>query len=176
MDLRKEFDAILEEYGFPVLVVRSDRKLRCSCWSEKMQEADRECPVCFGLGWVPTVEKHMVRSMDSSVPETLAMIGQDMPPFGPIAIPGRIYYTRYNANLRPTDLIVDVDWTKGGKPLYSGGGIYEVSHIDPKRFDRGRLIYNKVYVKDEPVEKAIRGFRIANANGIKNYEIIASEG
>jgi hypothetical protein len=172
MDLRKEFDAILEQYGYPVLVVRSERKLRCSCWNEKTQEADRECPVCFGLGWTPIIEKHMTRSMDTSVPESLAMLGAETPSFGPISVPGRFYYMRYNALLRPTDLIVDVDWTDRGKPIYNGGGIYEVSHVDPKRFERGELIYNKVYVKDEPVEKQIRGIRIANANGIKNYEIM----
>jgi hypothetical protein len=175
MDLRKEFDTILEQYGFPVLVVRSDRKLRCSCWNEKTQEADRECPICFGLGYVPVVEKHMTRSTDTSVPESLAMLGSETPSFGAISVPGRVYYMRYNAILHPTDLIVDVDWTSTGRPVYNGGGIYEVSHVDPKKFERGQLIYNKVYVKDKPVEKEIRGIRIANANGIKNYEI-AMEG
>jgi hypothetical protein len=172
MDLRKEFDEILEKYGFNVLVVRSDRKLRCSCWNEKTQEADRECPVCFGKGWVPVVEKHTVRSMDTSVPETLAMLGQDSSKIGGLSIPGRVYYTRYNLLISATDLIVDVDWSSNGKPIYNGGGIYEVSHVDPKRFEKGELIYNKVYVKDEPVEKQVRGIRISNVNGIKNYEIM----
>jgi hypothetical protein len=172
MDLRKEFDAILEQYGYPVLVVRSERKVRCSCWNEKTQEATKECPVCFGLGWVPIVEKHMTRCVDTSVPESLAMLGAEKAPFGAISVPGRSYYMRYNAQLRPTDLIVDVEWNDRGKPIYNGGGIYEVSHVDPKRFERGELIYNKIYVRDTPVEKQIRGIRIANANGIKNYEIM----
>lgn len=171
-DLREEFDEILREYGFNVLVVKSDKKLRCSCWDEKRQEADRECPVCFGKGWVPVVEKHTVRSMDTSVPETLTMLGQDTPKIGSVAIPGRLYFTRYNIRLAPTDLIVEVDWTDSGKPIYNGGGIYEVSHVDPKRFNQGRLIYHRTFVKDEPVEKKIRGIRITNTNGIMNYEIM----
>lgn len=174
MNLRYEFEKILAEYGYPVLLVRSDRKMRCSCWNEKRQEADRECPVCFGLGFTPVVEKHTVRNVDTSVPETLAMLGQHGS-LGRMAVPGRQYYFKHNAKVSPRDLIVDVDWSPTGKPVYSGRGIYEVSHVDPERFKHGEIIYQVVYVKDQPVEKQIRGIRITNMNGIVNYEI-AMEG
>ena len=173
MDLRKEFEEILSVYGYPVLVVRSEKKLRCSCWNEKRQEADRECPVCFGLGWNNVVEKHTTRESDTSVPETLALIAREGK-FGGMSVPGRLYYFNHKIRFMPGDLIVDVEWTDQGKPYYTGKGVYEISHIDPARFERGQLIYNSVYCKDQPVEKNIRGIRIANVNGIVNYEI-ASE-
>jgi hypothetical protein len=78
---------------------------------------------------------------------------------------------KHDIQLGVQDLLLDVDWTPQGKPLYTGRGIYEVSHIDPQRFERGAIVFNKVYVKDEPIEKEIRGIRIANVNGIINYEI-----
>jgi hypothetical protein len=174
MDLRFEFEQILSQYGYPALVIRQNKKLRCSCWVEKRQEADRECPICYGLGWRPVVEKHTTREVDTSVPETLALIARDGK-FGGMAVPGRQYYFNHNIQFQPGDLIVDVDWTEQGKPVYRGGGIYEISHIDPARFEHGQLIFNKVYVKDQPVEKQIRGIRIANVNGITSYEI-AMEG
>lgn len=174
MDLRYEFEQILLQYGHPILLVRQSKKLRCSCWNEKRQEADRECPICFGLGWNPIVEKHTIREVDTSVPETLAMIAQEGK-FGGISVPGRQYYFKHDVSIIPGDLIVDVEWSKQGKPIYVGGGIYEISHLDPNRFEKGQLIFNTIYCKDQPVEKQIRGIRIANVNGITNYEI-AMEG
>jgi hypothetical protein len=171
MDLRYEFDQILIGYGRPILLVRSDRKIRCSCWDEKTQSSDRECPVCFGVGYVPVIEKHSARSMDTSVPETLAMLGEQGS-FGELAVPGRQYYMRYDCKVASGSLIVDVDWSPTGKPIYNGGGVYNVSHVDDKRYERGQIVYRKAYCKDEPVEKEIRGIRISSSNGIKNYEII----
>lgn len=174
MDLRHEFEQILKDYGYPTLVVRQDKKLRCSCWQEKRQEADRTCPVCFGLGWTTVVEKHTTREVDTSVPETLALIARDGK-FGGMAVPGRQYYFNHHSQFAPGDLIVDVEWNEQGKPVYRGGGIYEISHVDPARFKRGELIFNKIYCKDTPIEKQVRGIRIVQVNGIINYEI-AMEG
>lgn len=174
MDLRYEFEQILLEYGYPTLVIRQEKKLRCSCWDEKRQEADRNCPICFGLGWAPIVEKHTTRESDTSIPETMALIARDGK-FGGMAVPGRQYYFRHNTQFVPGDLIVEVTWTPQGKPVYTDGGIYEVSHVDAARYKEGQVIYKKVYCKDTPIEKGIRGIRIANVNGITNYEI-AMEG
>ena len=171
-DLRQEFDDILETYGHNVLIVRSDRTLRCTCWNEKTQDADRECPICFGKGWVPVIEKHTVRTQDTDNETALPAQGQGASKIGDVATPGRLYFARYNMVIRSTDLIVDVDWSETGRPIYNGGGIYEVSHVEPMRFDRGRVIFQNVYVRDEPVEKIIRGINIVNTNGIKNYVLI----
>lgn len=171
MNLRNEFENILKEYGHDCLLVRTEKKLRCSCWNEKTQEADRECPVCFGIGWAPTVEKHTVRDSDTSVPETLALIGETAS-IGDIAVPGRFYYMRHNVRAQSGDLILQVDWSATGKPIYNGGMLLEVSHVDSMRFKHGEVVYKKVYCKDQPIEKQIRGIRIVNASGIKNYEVL----
>lgn len=174
MDLRNEFEQILRQYGYPVLVVRQNKKLRCSCWNEKTQEADRECPVCFGLGFTPIVEKHTAREEATSPPQTFPFLAQGSQ-IGQMSVPGKMYYFKWTAELAPQDLIIDVDWTEQGKPIYTGRGIYEISEVDAERFNRGEIIYYNVYCKDQPVEKEIRGIRITNVNGIVNYEI-AMEG
>lgn len=171
MDLRYEFEEILRQYGHPILLVRQDKKIRCSCWNEKTQEADRTCPVCFGLGWNPIVEKHTIRTEDVTIPETLARVNQSGD-FGQIAVPSRAWFFRYNAQVDTKDLIVDVDWTDTGKPVYNNDGIYEVNHIDTTlRFEHGERTFKKVLCKDTPINKRIRGIRIVQVNGIINYEI-----
>lgn len=169
MNLREEFDQIIRTYGYNVLVIKQEKKLRCSCWNEKRQEADRECPVCMGIGWNLEVQKHTIRGMDTSVPETYAFMKKTSD-FGGLSVPGRQYFFRYNADITQGDLIVDVEWN-GEKPVYKNGGIYEISHVTPNRFEKGELIYYSVFVKDQPVEKTIRGIRLVQINGITNYEI-----
>jgi len=166
MDLRKDFEFILREWGYPILLLRQDTRVRCSCWNEKTQEADVSCPICFGLGYAPIVEKHTVRDEDVTITNTTSQNT-----FGEIAIPGRYYYVKHDMAVREGDLIFDVDWTEQGRPVYKGGGIYEVNHIDPQRFNRGELIFQKLYCEDQPVQKKVRGIRVAQINGITNYEI-----
>lgn len=91
---------------------------------------------------------------------------------GPVLVGADSYYLRYNVNVSVQDLIVEVDWSSTGKPIYNGGKVNQVNFIDPKKFENGEVAYIKVYTEDTPVDKQIRGVRIANANGIKNYELI----
>lgn len=171
MNLRNEFAKILEKYGRPVLVVRRDKKLRCSCWTEKTQEADRTCPRCFGLGWNPIVEKHIARTEDATTSETVGRLTANGG-FGHIFVPNRTYFFQHNVNISQKDLVVDVDWTPNGKPVYNGGAINEIAHVDDTlRLEKGELVYIKVACKDTPVQKNIRGIRMVQVNGIINYEL-----
>lgn len=174
MDLVKEFDEILRNYGYNVLILRQKNDIRCSCWNEKKKEFSRSCPVCFGVGKTPLVEKHTVRSEETSVPETLAMLGKDST-FGGMAVPGRYYYIKETAEVRTEDLIIEVDWINGD-PKYRGNGIFKVSHVDNFEFLKGERVYKKVYTRDTPVLKTIRGIRVAEQDGIINYEIAMKDG
>jgi hypothetical protein len=175
MDLRYEFDQILAQYGSDVLLVRTDAKLRCSCWNEKKQEADRLCPICFGMGFVPTIEKHTARSQWTGPNNSLA-VAMQQGQLGDMNVVGRQYYFRHTARVKEQCLIVEVDWSATGKPIYNGGGIFEIQNVDRKVFEHGQVAFQKVMCKDEPVQKQIRGIRIANVNGVINYEIAVEGG
>lgn len=169
--LKDDFESILKDYGFNVLVVRQGTQLRCSCWSEKNQESDRNCPSCFGLGMVPIIEKHTTRVQVMTIPQSLPRaIGEA--PLGDLMSSGKAYFFKPDIKVSLQDLVVEVDWSATGKPIYAGGEISEVNFIDKKRFDNGQPTYAKVYTASQPIQRDIRGFRIANTNGIKNYEII----
>lgn len=172
--LRDDFQDILRDYGHEVLVVKQNRRLRCSCWNEINQEISRTCPVCFGLGFVPIVEKHTVRERTMAMPETLARAIVPEP-FGEMVVNGKTFYLRHDAGLNLQDLIVEVDWSPTGKPIYTGQDILEVNYIDPKRFENGQVTYLKISTRDQPVHKEIRGVRIVQSGGIKNYEFIGGK-
>lgn len=169
--LKDEFESILRDFGSNVLLVRKGAQLRCSCWNEKNQEADRNCPICFGLGMVPIIEKHTARAQVMSIPQTLprAVTGSTM---GDMVSSAKAFFFLPNVKVKVDDLVVEVDWSPTGKPIYSGGEVSAVNFIDIKRFEQGQPTFIKAYVASEPVEQEVRGINIASANGIKNYEIV----
>lgn len=169
--LRDDFESILKDFGTNILLVRNGVQLRCSCWSEKNQEADRNCPICYGLGMVPSIEKHTARSQVMSIPQTLprAVTGSTM---GEMLSSAKAFFLKHDVKVKVGDLIVEVDWSPTGKPIYNGGDVGSVNFVDPKRFKYGQVTFIKAYVASEPVEQEVRGINIANANGIKNYQIM----
>ena len=167
MNLRKEFDAILHQYGHYVLIVRTDRKTTCTCYNPTTGSVSKTCPYCFGLGTIPIIEKHITREKDLNVPETLPYLSTQQL-FGEMAIATRGYFFKPEVVIQPHDLIIDVDWN-GVQPIYSGRGLYEVSHVDKKRFEFGEFTFQKVYVKDNPIEKEIHSIRIIERAGETNY-------
>lgn len=172
-ELRAEFKDILMEYGYPVLLVRQQKEVRCSCYDEKTQSVDRECPICFGLGHVPLVEKHTIREIDVRVTETNAANFKAQN-FGDMATPSRGYFFLPEVVVDDQDLILDVGWS-GEYPILNKGRIWEVSHVDTARFVKGEIVFKKVYVKAEPVELKIRGFHIRQVEGITSYELIGEK-
>jgi hypothetical protein len=169
--LKDDFENILREYGNNVLVVRQSTKLRCSCWSEKNQEAPRDCPVCFGIGTVPVIEKHTTRTQVASIPQTLPRAIGDLA-MGDMSASAKALFFKADVKLSLGDLVVEVDWSETGRPIYANGEVLEINFIDVKRYEKGQPTYQKAYCEGRPIESQIRGIRIANSNGIKNYEII----
>jgi hypothetical protein len=101
---------------------------------------------------------------------------QQDPMFGNLDVKIPQYWFRYNARITKQALILEVDWTPSGKPVYNNGPLYQVQNIDQKIFENGQVAFQRVTCKDQPVNKSIRGVRIVNVNGIVNYEIAAEGG
>lgn len=167
--LEKQFNDILEVYGHDMLLLHSDKKTVCTCFDKLTGSSDRYCPFCFGMGTVPVIEKHRVRDMDMKIPDSMPYIANQQL-FGEMAVTARAYFFKKDVTIKENDLIIDVDW-QGQTPVYVDGGIYEVSHIDPQRFINGEITFQKVYVKDQPIKKSIRGFKIVQQAGRVLYQL-----
>lgn len=169
----REFNLILENYGHAILLLRQTTKVRCSCYDALTQAADRACPYCFGLGAVPVAEKHLTRDVDLGSLNSLPYISNQQL-YGELAVGSRSYFFKKDVKVKESDLIIDVTWN-GNQPVYTGGYILEVSHIDPQRFLNGEIAFQKVYVKDQPVQKSIRGFKIIQAYGATSFQVAEGE-
>lgn len=170
MNLAQEFKNILKEYGRDVLVIRQDRKLRCSCFNEVTQEASRRCTTCFGLGWSFVAERHTVRSEDVSSGSMLTrVVGTSE--IGIISDAGKKYYALPNMKVNQDDLIVEVKWDRFGRPVYENGGIWSISSTNIADLGDGKEICQTVYVSEKPVLSRVRSININEVNGIKQYQI-----
>lgn len=171
-DLSNEFKKILEEYGHDVLVLRQDKKLLCSCYNEVTQEADRECPICLGLGYSFIAERHTTRAETIALEPQLAGLLKENP-IGDVLTGGRKYYFQPNMVANEKDLIVEVDWDNFGRPSYKDEGIWKITNVDHTQdLGEGKTIYKVYFATVQPVRSKIRGIRISEINGVKQYNIL----
>ena len=175
INLAKEFKTILEEYGHDVLVLRVEKKKRCSCYNEVTIEANRTCPVCFGLGWSYIAERHSCRSEEGTIEESLVRAVKDNI-IGSVISTGRKYFFLPNMQANEKDLIIEVEWDRFGRPKYKDGGIWEINSVDRNlKLGQGKDVYKAVYTSETPVHSRIRGIRIAEVDGIIQYQVALEE-
>ena len=167
MKLKRRFDNILEKYGHETLVLHSNREIRCVCMDKLTGSVDVSCPFCFGMGSIPEITRELTREQDSNLSNALSFIS-DTQLFGEMSIPGRFYFFKTEVDIDAHDLILDVDWVND-LPVYSGRGLYEVSHVDRKRFEDGEFTFQKVYTKTTPIMPNIRTINILERYGKQFY-------
>lgn len=63
LDLRKEIDNILSEFGYDVILLHNDKRIKCpSCWSTVNSEPLSDCPICLGTGYLYSISKRRARN------------------------------------------------------------------------------------------------------------------
>ena len=167
--VEKDFLHILNNYGHDVLVAHANKQIRCSCYDALTGSADRNCPFCLGLGYVTTIKKYKTRERDMSIDESRPT-SQGSLSFGEIVVENKAYYFYKNVPIKEQDLIIEVEW-EGERPVYNGGTIYEVSHVDEHRYLRGEIAYYKVTMKSQPVLKTIRGIKAVRKANETIYQL-----
>ena len=162
--LEMEFRAILSNYGHEVLLVHFDKqKPRCIYCGNKATGTFRDdCPYCFGTGYMyHTITRETTREQDSNISSSLSGISE-IQKFGELADPGRFHFFNKEVIVEEHDLILDIEW-EDDQPNDTNNEIYEVSHIDIKRFLKGQITFKKVYSTAQPINKTIIQRNIINA-------------
>ena len=111
--VEKDFLHILKNYGHDVLVVHAEKKERCeyffpggrSCYNSVTGSADRSCPICYGLGYIPKVRKYRTRERALSINERRPT-SQGSLSFGELAIENNVYYFYKDVPIREQDIII----------------------------------------------------------------------
>lgn len=165
IDLRAEIDALLEEFGFYVLLVRTNQKVHCSCWDHIYHSAKPDCPYCAGTGFVTVIEKH--KTMQSRHGGTLKMESDN------IFVDDRVsFYFRYNVAPVTNDIVYVVGWV-GETP----SGVISAYTIDSSlsyRGDNGRIEYYECVCENHPVNVSIRSVNMRRLRDLIDSSYLAT--
>lgn len=135
MDLKKEFDNIISRYGYPVIYVRRDERIKCPCADSGEPSPVHE--LCMGTGYKISLEKHLTRSASSSVPESLTGILRFEG--AGIAHPDAwVYFFAAEVDPKPRDLVLEPN-----------GGRYVITSVEPLRQEGGAVAYYRVVARAE---------------------------
>lgn len=162
--IRNEFNDLINKHGHRVLLLRSGRERRCSCWNEKTSEASKDCNLCFGLGYTVTVEQHLARAAITSIPETLSRAKKTYD-FGSMAAPSRVFYFKRTVKPKVSDLIIDCEFDIRNMPILDNYSVYEIGTVDLLRGEGGDLSFVKTYCGLETINMEII-FRNVRKKGI----------
>lgn len=172
IDLRKEFNQLLEDYGYFILLQRTSRKIRCRCFDELRLEGDSKCRLCMGKGWVSKIERHKTRH-DSAFPPTARTSLTAIHPTGPIWTDGKVFYFKHDVDLKSGDMIYEVGWDRRNhqKPTHLIKA-YSISDTLEYRADNGRIEYRSGIAIGETFNSKIRNIVIRSLGPVKNYELV----
>lgn len=158
---RKDYETIVEEYGSYYLIVRTNKKLRCSCVDSLYSSPKKDCPICLGTGYLHRVERIKGRSVEGNVPETLAMSLKDVTP-GILSVAARTFYLHHESIPTKKDLLITCDWN-GLRPVFDDyTNIYEISTAEPLKGSGGRTEFFRVSTKKDPINADAKLHNILN--------------
>jgi hypothetical protein len=169
VDLRREMDMILNEYGNYALLIRNDKGTSCKCIDEISLAPNDKCPICLGTGYIHSAERHRIRSRATSSTNTLPNI-VNAADIGDIGIAMRQFYMDYTSRPKRKDLLVMCEWN-GMKPIFDEyTEIYEINNSEPLRGDGGRIEYFQIVAQSNPVNRDLKlNNIIQNASAITYY-------
>lgn len=133
IDMRSEFENILEEFGIDVLFVRNQKFVRCTCFDDVNKTGDPKCQKCFGNGYFASIQK--IKTFKSS--NGFGKFVQT--DIGQIVQNASIFYMNYKMLPKERDMILKVTW-KNGFPI-DVLEVLEINAINEARGDRGRVEY-----------------------------------
>lgn len=162
IDLRKEFDEFIygDEQNIPhghLCLIRHMRRnsegrpVYCTCMDNQIaREPDPDCSYCLGEGYLWDEQWHMCYSYFGSPQGGLFRRQIKMPP-GMIRVDYKIYYFRYDTNLKYGDKIIEVKLDENGDPEipYVREVIHKPQTIYKARSDHGRLEFITAYCREE---------------------------
>lgn len=142
MDMRLEFNNMINSNGHYILIVHSNKKMRCSCYNDTTHESSHTCPICFGVGYALVTERVLCREKNLTMAESLPKALKTYE-YGDNTVAGRAFYLKYNTNIEPKDLIISCSFDRRNLPLLSDYSIYEVSYVERYRGEGGKIEYIK---------------------------------
>lgn len=166
MDMREQIREDIGEHGFPVLVIRADRRVRCYCWDDLKGSARVDCPTCLGTGWANEVVRKKTIETVESVPETLAGMNR-IPDYGSIAIASRAFRFDADELFQRGDIVVLTQFDTSGRPVSALMTFCVISHVTYHYGPNGELVMQTAYAREDPRENPYRSMVLRRMRSVE---------
>lgn len=166
MDARERIKKDIEGHGFPVLVIRSDRRVRCYCWDDLKGSARVDCPTCLGTGWAAEVVRKKTIDSVESVPETLAGMSR-VPEYANIAIASRAFRFDVDDLFQRGDVVVLTQFDPYGRPSSALMSFYTLSHVTYHYGPSGQIEMQTGYGREDPRENPYRSMVLRRMRSVE---------
>ena len=168
IDLRAEFDKLIygpngdgyDRHSYPIIIRRLRRDTDgyptyCECATDSdYKQGNKHCQYCFGEGYLWDEEWALTYSMFVGPDGGQANRFIRMPP-GNINVDYRLFFLRYDTDIKHGDKIVEVvvdadgEVTTGSDGSYIRESIYKPQTINKQRSDNGRIEFFAIYCREE---------------------------
>jgi len=160
INLRSEFDKLVFGAGGGTphkkrVLIRKFRlddgiKKQCVCLSGLTREASLECPFCLGEGYYWDEKWSDCYSNYLGADAGQGNRKRNLAP-GVIRVDYKIFYFRFDEEIKYTDKIIEVKLDIEGNPVvpYIREAIYNPQTIVENRADNGRLEYYTIYAREQ---------------------------
>jgi hypothetical protein len=136
IDMRKEIDIMIQDYGFKVLYVRNSKFIKCKCVDPLYKVGYSECPICLGTGKLTSLEQTNIIQSTVTPKEMNTSIGLQNRTNLSLVL-------RFDENPVMRDLILYTSFSKTGI-AQNVLQVFEIVRIHPSRCDNGRIEYFSV--------------------------------
>lgn len=155
VDLKFEFDNIIEKYGNTVLILHKQGSQRCNCVDLRTKSANAKCPVCLGTGYVNRVEKTKIRSVSKYSLENFKFTE-----VGKTTITQSNMFFKSEIRPQKDDLVIQCEFVDDKPVIDEYSGIYLIDNVAPLRADNGDIVYFNASVEAQPInqQKKLKNF------------------
>ena len=136
IDMRRNADGLIGEFGIDVLYVRNCKFVKCRCFNDLDKTGDPDCPYCLGSGFFASIEK--VKAIESSNSAYSSTNSIAQLPIGITDQKNEVYYIKHDATPKERDYLLKVTWDKRGMPV-DIVKVLEIVNVYEMRGDHGRV-------------------------------------
>lgn len=173
IDLKYEFDNIIEKYGHPVIILHKNRNQRCNCVDKITRSANANCPVCLGMGYINSAEITKIRIVSKYSLENFKFTE-----VGKTTISQANMFFKSEVRPQKDDLVIQCEFVEGKPVIDEYSGIYLIDNVAPLRADGGQIVYFNASVEtqlinqDKKLENFINHWNNQEASQIYTFTIM----
>ena len=148
LDMKDKAEEMINIFGVDILFLRSSNYIKCNCYNEINKQSNNEnCPVCFGRGYVSTIEKDSIMSQGlNSINSSQELVNRDL---SMLLLDREICYFKSSSKPKDNDVLMYCDFDDNGNVL-KVKKISAITNIESVKGEDGKCLYYTAITRQVP--------------------------